>query len=63
MRLDSLIDKPTVNSAGKRTILIGCAEKMQSGILIDKLIDVLEVAESQIHLPEIHCPRRYKASL
>ena len=51
MRLDSLIDKPAVNPAGKRTILIGCAERMQSGILIDKLIDVLEVAESQIHLP------------
>ena len=51
MRLDCLIDKPAANAAGKRTILIGCSEKMQSGILIDKLIDVLEVVESQIHLP------------
>ena len=51
MRLDSLIDKPVANPAGKCTILIGCGEKMQSGILIDKLIDVLEVAESQIHQP------------
>ena len=51
MRLDSLIDKPVANPAGKRTILIGRPEKTQSGILIEQLIDVLEVVESQIHLP------------
>lgn len=51
IRLDSLIDKPAAHPAGKRTILIGCGEKMQSGILIDKLIDVLEVVDSQIHQP------------
>ncbi|WP_341517026.1 chemotaxis protein CheW [Citrobacter gillenii] len=51
MRLDGLIDNPVANALGKRTILIGCGERMQSGILIDRLIDVLEVVESQIHLP------------
>ncbi|SUW62418.1 Chemotaxis protein CheW [Buttiauxella agrestis] len=48
ININQLLDTPATE-AGKRTILIGRGQKMQSGILVDKLIDVLEVAESQIH--------------
>jgi purine-binding chemotaxis protein CheW len=49
INLNRLIDTPSHDAPGKRTILIGRGTKMQSGMLVDKLIDVLDVAESQIH--------------
>ncbi|TNV20860.1 chemotaxis protein [Buttiauxella sp. B2] len=49
ININQLIDAPSQDVPGKRTILIGRGTKMQSGIQVDKLIDVLEVAESQIH--------------
>lgn len=49
ININRLIDAPSQDAPGKRTILIGRGTKMQSGILVDKLIDVLDVAESQIH--------------
>jgi purine-binding chemotaxis protein CheW len=48
ININSLIDAPSQEVSAKRTILIGRGKKMQSGILIDKLVDVLDVAESQI---------------
>ncbi|RPH27257.1 chemotaxis protein [Buttiauxella warmboldiae] len=47
--INRIIEAPEQPVPGKRTLLIGRGKKMQSGILIDKLIDVLDVAESQIH--------------
>lgn len=46
--LNRLIGITSAEAASKRTILIGRGDAMQSGILIDKLIDVQDVAESQI---------------
>jgi len=48
ININHLLDTPS-QETGKRTILIGRGKKMQSGILVDKLVDVLDVAESQIH--------------
>ncbi|MCE0827383.1 chemotaxis protein CheW [Buttiauxella sp. A2-C2_NF] len=47
--LNSLIETPAAENVAKRTILMGRGQKMQSGILVDKLVDVLDVAQSQIH--------------
>ncbi|MEW7312149.1 chemotaxis protein CheW [Buttiauxella gaviniae] len=49
ININRLIDAPLQEIPGKRMILIGRGKKMQSGIQIDRLIDVLDVAESQIH--------------
>lgn len=49
ININQLIETAGQEVPGKRTILIGRGNKMQSGILIDKLIDVLDVAESLIH--------------
>lgn len=46
--LNKLIEMPASESVVQRTILIGLGSKMQSGMLVDKLIDVLDVPESQI---------------
>lgn len=48
IRLNSLVESDEPEAAAKRVILIGRSDTMQSGILVDKLIDVLDVAESQI---------------
>lgn len=48
IRLSQLLEISSHEPAVKRSILIGRSETMQSGILVDKLIDVLEVVESQI---------------
>lgn len=47
--INPLLETPASDSVGKRTILIGRSQKMQSGILVDKLVDVLDVAQSLIH--------------
>lgn len=49
ININRLIDAPSQDASGKRTLLIGRGTKMQSGILVDKLVDVLDVAESLIH--------------
>jgi len=52
--INSLIEAPASESVGKRSILMGRGQKMQSGIRVDKLVDVLDVAESQIHSATDH---------
>ncbi|GDX05267.1 chemotaxis protein CheW [Buttiauxella sp. A111] len=49
ININQLVEAPASDSVGKRSILMGRGQKMQSGILVDKLVDVLDVAESLIH--------------
>lgn len=51
IRLNTLLEIDSKEASAKRTILIGRGDHMQSGMLVDKLIDVLEVTESQILPP------------
>ncbi|WP_333495261.1 chemotaxis protein CheW [Kluyvera sp. CHPC 1.251] len=56
IRLNTLLEIDSKESTGKRIILIGRGDEMQSGMLVDKLVDVLDVMESQILPPPESLP-------